>query len=240
MIKHRKLFTHIKWALLLTIGVAVGCGSKADHLNKEGLHLYNKRKYDEAIVAFKKALDTDQKHYDAHFNLGAAYCAKNMADESISEMKKAIEVNPDEPKAHYNIAFAYIIKEKVDDAIAAYKKAIALYAAKKDKKEAEGYLYLAVAYSLIERHEESFNTCKKALEINPELADGHYFLGVCYYKKNLYDDAIAELKKAAELNPKEVKPHSILLAIYEKLGKTDEVIEERKIIRQLEMEMREQ
>ena len=88
-----------------------------------------------------------------------------------------------------------MLKEKVADAISEYQKAIELFAARKDKKRAEGYLYKAVAYSLIEKQEEAFNACKKAIEINPGLEDGHYFLGVCYYKKNMFEEAIAELKK---------------------------------------------
>ncbi|MEK6559787.1 MAG: tetratricopeptide repeat protein, partial [Planctomycetota bacterium] len=146
--------THLIWIFLLIFCIIAGCGSKADHHNKQGLIFYNKRKYDEAIVEFKKALELNPRHYDAHFNLGAAYSSKNMPDESILELRKAVDVDPNEPKAHYNIAFAYMLKEKVADAISEYQKAIELFAARKDKKEAEGYLYMAVAYSLIEKQEE--------------------------------------------------------------------------------------
>ncbi|MEK7805331.1 MAG: tetratricopeptide repeat protein, partial [Planctomycetota bacterium] len=132
-----------------------------------------------------------------------------------------------------------VAKEKVAEAISEYKKAIDLFAAQKDKKEAEGYLYLAVAYSLIEKQEAAFDACKKAVEINPELEDGHYFFGVCYYKKNMFDEATAELKKTIQLNPKSEKAHSILLAIYDKLGNSEGVFEENRILKQLEMERRE-
>ena len=134
MLIKNKIFAVLKWILLLVFCITAGCGNKADYHNKEGLHLYNKRKYDEAIVEFKKALELNQKHYDAHFNLGVVYYAKNMSDESIAELKRAIEVNPNEPKAYYNIAFAYVAKEKVAEAISEYKKAIELYAAKKTKR----------------------------------------------------------------------------------------------------------
>jgi len=55
----------------------------------------------------------------------------------------------------------------------------------------------------------------------------------------MFDESIAELKKTVQLNPKSGKAHSILLAIYDKLGKTEEVIEENRILKQLEMELRE-
>ncbi|MCR4322198.1 MAG: tetratricopeptide repeat protein, partial [Candidatus Brocadiaceae bacterium] len=129
MVIWNKIFKNKKWMLLLICCFTISCGNKADYHNKEGLYLYNKRKYDEAIVEFKKALELNQKHYDAHFNLGVVYYAKNMPDESIAELIRAIEVNPNEPKAYYNIAFAYVAKEKVEEAISEYKKAIELYAA---------------------------------------------------------------------------------------------------------------
>ena len=76
---------------------------------------------------------------------------------------------------------------------------------RKRQKEAEGYLYLAVAYSLIEKQEEAFNACKKAVEINPELEDGHYFFGVCYYKRICLMRPSQSLKKTVQLNPKSEK-----------------------------------
>ena len=134
MLIKNKIFADFKWIVLLVFCITIGCGNKADYHNKEGLYLYNKRKFDEAITEFKKALELNQRHYDAHFNLGIVYYAKNMHDESIAELKKAIEVDPNEPKAYYNIAFAYVAKEKVAEAISEYKKAIDLFAAKKTKR----------------------------------------------------------------------------------------------------------
>ncbi len=213
-----------------------GCGSKANVHNKKGFALYNKGKYEDAIAEFKKALELKPNHYDAHIGLGGAYSAKGMHDEAIAELKKAIAINPNDPKAYYNIAFVHVAKEDVASALPAYQKAIDLYASRKDKKAAEGYLYMAVAYSLIEKHEDAFATCKKAVEINPDLEDGRYFLGVCYYKKNMYDEAISEMKKALQINPKMEKAHSILFVIYDKLGRTAEADEENRIIRQFALE----
>ena len=154
------------------------------------------------------------------------------------ELNKAIDINPKDPKAHYNIAFAYVAKEKVSEALPEYRKAIDLFAAKKDKREAEGYLYMAVAYSLIEKYDEAFAACKKSIELNPQTEDGHYFLGVCYYKKNRFDDALVAFKKVVEINPKSEKAHSLLFVIYDKLGRTEEATEEDRINKQLAQERR--
>ena len=54
MLIKNKIFAVLKWILLLVFCITVGCGNKADYHNKEGLYLYSKRKYDEAIVEFKR------------------------------------------------------------------------------------------------------------------------------------------------------------------------------------------
>lgn len=131
-------------------------------------------------------------------------------------------------------------KENIEEALSEYQKAINLFAARKDKKEAEGYLYMAVAYSLVEKQEEAFAACRKAIEINPELEDAHYFLGVCYYKKNMIDEAIEKFKKVIQLNPKSEKAHNLLFTIYDKIGKVEEAIEEDRILKQIAKERMEQ
>ena len=229
---------YVMCVLLLIVCFIPGCGNKANERNKEGIVLYNKKKYDEAITEFKKALELNPNHYDAHYHLGISYYAKGSIDASIVELKKAIEINPKEPRAHYNIAFAYVAKEEVNNAIPEYQKAIELYREKKDKKEADGYLYLGVAYSLIEKQDDALAACKKSLEINPTLEDGHYFLGACYYKKNMYDDAIAELKKVIQINPQSEKAHSLLFFIYDKLGRNEEAAEEDRILKRFTQERR--
>ncbi|MEP9411007.1 MAG: tetratricopeptide repeat protein [Candidatus Brocadia sp.] len=241
MLRQNVIAGNAKLTVLLILCLVAGCGNKADSYNKKGISLYNRGKYTEAIEEFKRALELNPNHYDARFHLGIVYYAKGMIDESIAELKKAIDTDHDEPKAHYNIAFAYVAKENVEDALSEYQKAIKLFAARKDKKkEAEGYLYMAVAYSLIEKNEEAFAACRKALEINPDLEDAHYFLGVCYYKKNMIDEAIAAFKKVIQLNPKSEKAHNLLFTIYDKIGKTEEAIEEDRILKQIAKERREQ
>lgn len=230
----------VKVAFLLMFFIVAGCDNKANSFNKKGLSFYTQGKYIEAIAEFKKALEHAPNNYDARYHLGIVYYAKGMTDESISELKKAIEVNPNEPKAHYNIAFAYVTKENVPQALVEYKRAVELFAARKDKKEADGYLYMAVAYSLIEKNEDAFIACKKAIEINPDFEDAHYFLGVCYYKKNMMDEAIEKFKKVIQLNPKSEKAHNLLFTIYDKLGKTEEAIEEDRILKQIARERLEQ
>lgn len=238
MVKQTLKAKNLVWIILLTCCCIAGCKNKADISNAEGLKFYNKGKYGEAMLQFQKALEINPNHYDARFHLGITYYMANRIDEAIVELQKAIDINPKDPKGHYNIAFAYVAKEKVAEALPEYQKAIDLFAAVKDQRESEAYLYKAVAYSLIERYDEAFAACKKSIELNPLKEDGYYFLGVCYYKKNMLDDALMAFKKVVSINPKSEKAHSLLFTIYDKLGRNEEATEEDRIIKQLAQERR--
>ncbi|MBU6392894.1 MAG: tetratricopeptide repeat protein, partial [Planctomycetes bacterium] len=69
MLRLKTINTGIRWICILLLYIVVaGCGNKVNYHNKEGLLLYNKGKYSEAITEFKKALELNPNHYDAHFN----------------------------------------------------------------------------------------------------------------------------------------------------------------------------
>jgi len=237
---HQKfVYLQLIFILFITTIFIAGCGNKADSYNKKGLVFYDQRKYDKAITEFKKALEVNPNHYEAHFDLGMAYYSKGMIDESIKELKRAIEIDPNKAKAHYNIAFAYMANEDALTAIQKFEKAIQSFSDKNEKKkEAEAYLYLSVAHSLLEEHEKALDICKKAIQTYPKLEKGHYFLGVCYYKNEMYDEAIAELKKTIELNPESEKAHSVLYAIYDRLGKSEEAMKHRMVLQRLSQQRR--
>jgi tetratricopeptide (TPR) repeat protein len=53
------------------------------------------RRYDEAIVQFRKTIEMDPRFYYAHWNLGIAWQSKGQLNEAIAEYRKALELNDD-------------------------------------------------------------------------------------------------------------------------------------------------
>lgn len=58
---------------------------------------------DEAIAAYRRALDLDPNHTLAHFNLGNALRNKGRLDEAIEEYRAAIGLKPDYAEVHCNL-----------------------------------------------------------------------------------------------------------------------------------------
>jgi superkiller protein 3 len=71
-----------------------------------GNALNSKKQLDEAIAAYKMAIDIDSKHADAYVSLGNALTAKNRIDDAIAAYKKAIDIEPGSAIAYYNLGSA--------------------------------------------------------------------------------------------------------------------------------------
>ena len=65
------------------------------------------KNYDEAIAAFKKAIQYDSYNSPALYNLGNAYYMKGEIEKSIQAYLLALKLNPDSAECNFNIATAY-------------------------------------------------------------------------------------------------------------------------------------
>jgi len=83
-------------------------------------------KRDEAMVALKKAIDTDATAAVPYNDLAYVELAGGKTDDSIAHFRKYAEMRPKEPNPQDSLGEALLMAGKYDDAEAAYKKAIDL------------------------------------------------------------------------------------------------------------------
>ncbi|WXU00459.1 MAG: Photosystem I assembly protein Ycf3 [Catillopecten margaritatus gill symbiont] len=94
--------------------------------------------YQEAIDAYKKAIEIKPDEDRAYNNMGIAYGKLGQYQEAIDAYKKAIEIKPDKDEAYYNMGIAHDKLGQHQEAIDAYKKAIEI---KPDEDEAYTNLF---------------------------------------------------------------------------------------------------
>jgi serine/threonine-protein kinase len=63
-----------------------------------------KHDYDRAIACFRKALELNPKHANAHCNLGTALLGKGQLEEAIAQWKKVSEIEPHHARSRRNLA----------------------------------------------------------------------------------------------------------------------------------------
>ncbi len=85
-------------------------------------------------------------------------------------------------------------------------------------------LHLAIHASQQNRHEDTMNYLKQALEIAPENAKVHYLLGAEHAEIGLYDRAVTDMEKAVKFDPSLVTAHFQLGLLHVTAGRVDQAV----------------
>lgn len=95
----------------------------------KGNQSFKNQNFDEASHLYLKAIEKNNKDFDAHYNLGNSLYQKKMYSDAITEYEKAIENaqnNEDKKLALYNLGNAHYQNKNKKSAIESYKKALKL------------------------------------------------------------------------------------------------------------------
>jgi len=133
---------------------------------------------DEAVVHFRKALELQSNHADAHYNLANALLQKGQTDEAMAEFQKALQIAADNIPARNNLA--WLLATCPEATVRNGNKAIEL-AQKADwlshSRDPEVIGTLAAAYAEAGRFAEAIATVRQAIQVataqtNAALAGG--------------------------------------------------------------------
>jgi adenylate cyclase len=122
------------------------------------------RQHDKGIAACERAIALEPSSAQAHFYLGLVFRYAGRAEESITMYKKAIRLNPIPPSQYFQgLTNSYCMIGQYDEAVTAGKKAVQL-----EPDNMTAHAFLAVAYSLSGREEESRAEAAEVLRVNPK------------------------------------------------------------------------
>ena len=99
---------------------------------KEGLEYIEQQDFDNAEVAFLRAIDKNPKNSEAYYGVGGIYNYRQQYDKAIATFRKAIKMDPTHIDAHYSLGYAH---EQLGDHEAAEKE-FAIYNRLKTKMNA--------------------------------------------------------------------------------------------------------
>jgi tetratricopeptide (TPR) repeat protein len=122
----------------------------------------------------------------------------------IEMFNKAVELEPDYALAFFGLAWAYEhhyqATDNKNDSVEGGKCAEKAWQLDPDS----AYTNTVKGYYLYEykgEHDKAFELCKKALEINPNIAEANFITGICFLYQGLYEQGIKFLTKALALDP---------------------------------------
>jgi len=194
-----------KWAMLLfiTLFLFMACTKKGiktfegdpETLYKQGLALFNKRDYPEAIKRFEllRSSFPDSPPYTvwAELKIGDCHLFKKDYVEAIAtyeEFKKVHPTHEEIPYVQYQIAMAY------------FKQMLTLDRDQTvTQKALSSFEYLIANYPpslFTEKAKEKIGVCKK------QLADHEFYIGNYYYKRGRFEAASVRFRDLIEKFPK--------------------------------------
>jgi tetratricopeptide (TPR) repeat protein len=189
----------------------------ATSLNTEGLALYYKNKYDDAIEAYDEAIRIDPNYVDSWTNKGNALLMQENYVDALKAYDKAISLDPNDFEAWNNKGIALKNQEKYADAIKAYDKAISL-----DPSDVVARVNKCTALINLDKYDEANKAIDEAIRLDSNLAESWVNKGNILFNLGEYDEAINACEKAIELNPQLSVAWSNKGSALKALGRTTE------------------
>ena len=187
--------------------------------NALGLVYHTQRKYEEAIVAYKNAIEFNANVAGYHNNLGNIYQFQGKYEEAIAAYKNAIELDANYASPHNGLGVVYKAQGKYEEAIAAYKNAIEL-----DANDVAPHNGLGLVYHAQRKYEEAIAAYKNAIELDANNVAPHYNLGNVYQAQRKYAETIVAYRKAIDIDANFALLHNGLGNAYQAQGKYEEAI----------------
>jgi len=180
--------------------------TKADGYINKGATFFSVGDTNLAMKSFLKALEYNPNSIEANFNLGFCYQTQNNYEQAIFYFRKTLKLKPQDIEASNNLAMSLANF----GAIMLYKdpaRALeCLTEANKIIPDNPNILYnIGNAYQAMGKTEESMETIKKVIKIDPEFehAYGQYYLRLRTFA--YWDEAKKIFKKMKELSDASLK-----------------------------------
>lgn len=149
----------------------------------------------EAILAFRRALELEPLNPDAHGGLAAVSESMGNLAEAEAAYRKVIDLRPREWPGYNRLAAFYTEQHRFPEAEAVFQQMIAIA-----PENVTGYQNLGACYLMMGRYAEASAALERTLALQPT-GSGYSNLGTAYYYEGRYADAASAMEKATEQRP---------------------------------------
>ncbi|MGL5059819.1 MAG: tetratricopeptide repeat protein [Microcoleus sp.] len=190
---------------------------------KQGDACFFENRYEEAILAYDRALQIQPDLADTWNNRGVVLTRMQRYQEAIASYEQATKIRPHYPDAWNNRGVVLLELQQYQDAIACYEQALQ---AKPDY--ADAWNNRGVAFSKMQQYEQAVISYNHALQIKNDYTDAWNNRGVALSKLEKYEAAIDSYDNAAKIRPDFYRIWYNKARCYALQGKIDLAIENLK------------
>lgn len=187
-----------------------GMNDTAQNQFAQGLELYERGQYEEAIIHFRKATELDPSSGRSYHYLGRTYMNLWRWYEAVPPLRTALRLSPDEPETANLLTEALLgsaahafTEGKYQNSINYIREALRLDP--QSRKIFSELLKTLLAYGadLLSRGntDEAIQSFNEALQLSPDLLDAYLGLARGFFQKNDLFNALSAVEKALQLAP---------------------------------------
>ena len=178
--------------------------------------------YQEAVTAYKRAMELDPMNGLHYSGLALAYLALKQYDDALAAAKRGVELAPNSQASYANLGDIYAARGEYDQAIDAYRKAVEVAPVQLSNQVNEqkaagaapsqkvydqmheaavvasaGFLVKSSQISVAKGdYAGAVESINRATELTPKDPDLYYRLGMIHARSGKFDEAVASLDKA--------------------------------------------
>jgi tetratricopeptide (TPR) repeat protein len=173
--------------------------AKAQHVAR-GQALLKDKKFQEASLEFRNALQIDEKLADAHWGLANAYEGLQRYQEAFEEMKQVIALDPNNLDARVHLGNYYLMGGKQSAAAISEAERLAKEVLAKDGNHIEGHILMGSVLFAQDKKTEAFAELNRAIEIDPKRVESYLALARFHSLTNDLATAEAIYQRAISVN----------------------------------------
>jgi len=195
-------------ALLLTMaGCSNPAKAKAEHLSRGEAYLKDK-KYQEASLEFRNAIQLDDQSSPGHWGLAQSYEGLQRYTEMFAELKRTIALDANNLDARAKLGNYYLLGAKQSSENVAEAERLANDILQKDPNYIEGYILRGSVLFAQDKRNEALAALKHAVELDPKRIESYLSLARFYTKINDQNKAEEILKQAIAVNNNSALAHT--------------------------------
>jgi tetratricopeptide (TPR) repeat protein len=199
-------------AIVLAAALAGGCSKDPQKQGREfvasGDRYTADKKFKEAVLEYRNAVQADPKSGEARLKLANAYLQVQDAPNAYRETIRAADLLPDNVDAQLKAASFLMLAKKYEDARARAQNAL-----NKDPRNVQAQILLGNATAGMKDFDAAVSEMEEAIRLDPARANTYANLGELELARGKKEAAEAAFKKAVEIDPKSV-PARLALANY--------------------------
>jgi len=211
----RRLRALLAVLLACMVALAASCTSpekaKAEHL-RQGEAFLKDRRWQEASIEFRNAIQIDDNLAAAHWGLARAYEQLGRGNEYIEELQRTVKLDPNNIEARLRLANGYLLgyaspQGQKSPELLAEAERLANEVVARDPKNPDGLILQANVIYFKGDPGKAEKQINDAIALDPQRVESYMGLAKFYLLTNRQSDAEATYKKAISINDRASLAH---------------------------------